>query len=199
MADPRSVDFRAEQQLRTRTLGMLGSHAAARVQFMHYSGIPFDGGAFAAVSLAIRNQLIGFQAGGLPGNAAFFYDLGENLIQVPTYAFGQDNFGRYGLINACVQAYFDIMSKDTNRLWQDSIALIAGALFSLYYERPGAAPTVPSWASNGFHSEVFRVALPLYGKAFPFVSPLDCSRLETVVLAVTPNGSRTSIARNNGV
>src|SRR5262245_3475394 len=98
MAEPRRVDFRAEHQLKIRTLALLVSAAAARVQFTHYGGFRFTGGIFVTVSIAIANKLIGFQEGGVPANAGAAYSAAEDLIMVPTYAFGIDEFGRYALM-----------------------------------------------------------------------------------------------------
>src|SRR5262249_18727791 len=126
----------------------------------------------------------------------------EDLFKVPTYAFGQDEYERQALIHESVHAYYDIIGKDTLALWDESIAYLAGALFSLYYERPGAAPAVPSWRTGGVCPAAFRIALPVYGQANRFVSPTDGYKLETAVLADDAYRKwmdRTTIYQRNGV
>ena len=207
MSEPRKVDFRAEYQLKTRTINLLRSSAARQVEFTCH-GMYFSGSSFEGIAALITAEAIGFRTGHVPDNAGAAYRKKEDLIDVPDYDFGKDatnSYDRHALIHECVHAWYDVEMNDTTGLWEESIAYIAGALFTLYFEPrtgPGAAPT-PSWVDKPVFAEAFRIALALMGKANPIVSIPDAASLEAAIRADDAypnlNAHPETIYQNNGV
>jgi hypothetical protein len=187
-----------EKDLRDRTLLMLSSKSAQKVEFT-FDGLYFTGAYFSAVALAIVlkpqfHRGIGFRTGHVAADADAQYDPADDVIDVPNYAYGTTTGDRDSIVHECFHAWRDAVgakaptatgSVATTALTDEAMAYIVGALFTNYDLTPaGRAPTMPYWATAGtIYAEAHRIAATLMGVKNPVVSAADVTALKDKIKA----------------
>jgi hypothetical protein len=192
----------AAQNLKQRTLGLLGSNAARDIRFS-YNGMTFTGQNFDLVANLISDGRILFRPGnvGAGHDAEYHYEV--DVIDVPTLDYGKDSLQRNALVHECAHAWFDLQGDDTYAPWEEAVAYIAGALFTLKYEPPPKpkAPRTPGWVKNSHSTLAFKIAVDLLDGPAYIVPALDALNLETAVIRGHDQfkGPGPYIYRSNGV
>jgi hypothetical protein len=168
------TDLYARMALRDRTLALIQSSAAQKIEFT-FNGVYFAGRYFNLVANAIMSkwvggQGVGFRTGHVSPNAAAQYDPGDDVIDVTGLAYGVPAFERQALVHESFHAWRDVMGAkvpgngrnllaskaagyrgmvNTAALQDEAMAYVTGALFNIYDTTSGPkAPTVPWWATG---------------------------------------------------
>src|SRR5262249_24373382 len=107
------TDLDARMGLRDRTLALISSIAAKKIEFT-FNGVYFAGRDFNLVAAAIMSkwvggQGVGFRTGQVASNAAAQYDPDADVIDVTSLAYGVVPFDRQALVHECFHAWRDIM------------------------------------------------------------------------------------------
>ena len=187
-----------EKDLRDRTLLMLWSKSAQKVEFT-FDGIYFTGAYFSIVSMAIVLKAtvswgVGFRTGQVAADADAQYDPADNVIDVPNYSYGTTTGDRDSIVHECFHAWRDAVgakaptatgSVATTALTDEAMAYLVGALFTNYDTTPaGSAVTLPYWATAGtIYAEAHRIAASLMGVKSPVVSAADVTTLKDKIKA----------------
>src|SRR5262245_21167578 len=82
------VDFRAEYALRHRTIDLLLSDAARKIEFT-LGGVYFHGLMYGLFADALGKEAIGFEVGSVEENAGASYSSTDDVIKVRRYDFGK--------------------------------------------------------------------------------------------------------------
>jgi hypothetical protein len=195
---PRAVDFRAEYQLRNRTIDLLKTYAATQVRFT-FNSVPFHGQTgFPQVAAALKEAKINFLIGEVDEGAEAQYDPSDDVIKLKRYDYGKQLAEEQALIHECFHAWRDIQGKKvlnddgeeetTYAVTDEAMAYITGALFVIHK----VGTTSGSWGAWGpIFSEAHRIAKTLVvqkgslvqSKPNPAVSVPDIYSLWGAVMA----------------
>src|SRR5262249_47661069 len=172
-----------EKDLRDRTLQLLSSNAARKIEFT-LDGIYFTGAYFTVGARAISARAttgrggIGFRTGKVPDHADASYDANDNVFVVSSYDYGKTAGDRDSLVHESFHAWRDAVGAkvptpkgtvSTTALTDEAMAYVVGALFTNYDTTPaGQTPKTPSWATtNAIYGEAHRIAAELIGLRNP--------------------------------
>src|SRR5262249_60781923 len=107
-------DLHARMGLRDRTLALIQSDAARKIEFT-FNGVYFAGRYFNLVANAIWSkwvggQGVGFRTGQVSSTAAAQYDPDDDVIDVTSLAYGVTPFERQALVHERFQEWRDMMA-----------------------------------------------------------------------------------------
>jgi hypothetical protein len=122
-------------------------------------------------------------------------DYEVDVIDLPKLDYGKDAKQRNALVHECVHAWYDRQGDNTYGPWEEAVAYIAGALFTLNYEpkpnpqsNPQPEPPAPPWTIPAGHVHApahvlaFQIAGELLDKPAYIVPATDALKLAQVVI-----------------
>jgi hypothetical protein len=193
-----------------RLTNLLQSTAAGRIHFQLEQVQVYGPAAYSLVWRYLNWEQFGpvdgikIDFGNVKRGASATYDAPSNTLRFPDRFYGQDEYGRQGIIHECTHAYIDArvprrvingangtliatnFRAMTRDLTSEAVAYVAGLLFHIYDTTPqGQRPTAPWWATPPcppILATAFDIASRIMNQPAAVVSATDVKQLKDDIL-----------------